>query len=221
MRGVVISASLACLLSGVPAFAQQPPAQQPPVKPPAQQPPVKPPAQQPPATPPAQTPPAPQPPAPFPQGAKIAFVDLQRVVSESAEGKTSSARVNALIQKKQSESAERTKQLQANQQKLQQSGGLLSDAARAQLEKEIEKQQVDAQRFQQDAQAEINDLTQELQNEFIKRVRPILQQVATEKGLHALFNAEAGIAWADPGLDLTSEVVKKLDAGAPKPGAKN
>ena len=43
--------------------------------------------------------------------------------------------------------------------------------------------------------------------------------MATEKGLHALFNAqEAGFAWIDPGLDLTTEVIKKLDAVA-KPAA--
>src|SRR5262249_18206115 len=214
MRRVVTVASLALFLSGALAelYAQQPPAQQPPAKPPSQ----------PPATPPAQTPaaPAPQPPAPFPQGAKIGFVDIQRVVNESTSGKASSAKVNALVQKKQAEGVEKNKQLQANQQKLQQSGGVLSDTARAQLEKEIERQQVEAQRFQQDAQQEINELTQELQNEFIQKVRPVLQQVATEKGLHALFNADAaGVAWADPGLDLTNDVVRKLDAGAtPKPG---
>src|SRR5262249_35400716 len=211
MRRVVTVASLALFLSGALAelYAQQPPAQQPPAKPPSQ----------PPATPPAQTPaaPAPQPPAPFPQGAKIGFVDIQRVVNESSEGKASTAKVNALIQKKQNEGVEKNKQLQANQQKLQQSGGVLSDTARAQLEKEIERQQVESQRFQQDAQAEINELTQELQSEFIKKVRPVLQQVATEKGLHALFNADAsGVAWADPGLDLTGDVIKKLDASTPK-----
>ena len=47
--------------------------------------------------------------------------------------------------------------------------------------------------------------------------------MATEKGLYALFNAqEAGFAWIDPGLDLTTEVIKKLDAiakptASPKP----
>ena len=77
---------------------------------------------------------------------------------------------------------------------------------------------MDAQRFQQDAQAEINEMQQELQNEFIKKVTPILQQVAIDKGLYALFNAqEAGFAWVDPGLDLTTEVIKKLDAATPKP----
>ena len=54
-----------------------------------------------------------------------------------------------------------------------------------------------------------------MQNEFVKKLQPIIEQIANEKGLHIVFNAaESGIAWAAPGLDLTADVVKKLDATA-------
>ena len=76
----------------------------------------------------------------------------------------------------------------------------MNEAARAQLEKEIERQTQGAERFQQDAQAEINELQQEVQNEFLKKLLPIVEQLAMEKGLHLVFNAsESGIAWADAG----------------------
>ena len=141
----------------------------------------------------------------------------------SADGKAAVARVNALIQKKQTENGDKAKLLQGNQQKLQTSGSVMNETARVQLEKEIEKQTKDAERFQQDAQAEINELQQEVQNEFVKKLSPIIEQIAVEKGLQIVFNlAEAGVAWATPGLDLTGEVIKKLDAvakpaTAPKP----
>ena len=93
----------------------------------------------------------------------------------------------------------------------------MNEAARVQLEKEIEKQTKEAERFQQDAQAEINELQQEVQNEFVKKLSPIVEALANEKGLHLVFNAsESGIAWAAPGLDLTPDVIKRLDA-QPKP----
>jgi Skp family chaperone for outer membrane proteins len=220
MRGSAIAASLALSLmamSVAPVFAQQPPAQQPPAQakpaPPAQ-------PQTPPAQPPAPPAAAPaQPPVPFPQGAKIAFFNPQAVFQSSADGRAAVTRVNALIQKKQTENADKAKLLQGNQQKLQTSGSVMNEAARAQLEKEIDRQTKEAERFQQDAQAEINELQQEVQNDFVKKLQPILDQIATEKGLHILFNAvESGIAWAMPGLDLTADVVKKLDAMA-KPAA--
>lgn len=211
MRGFVTAVSLALLLNAAPTFAQQPAAQGKGMQP-AAQPAPKPPAQQPPAT------PAPAPPAPFPQDVKVAFINFQRIANESIDGKASTQKVQALIQRKQNEGADRSKQLQANQTKLQQSGGIMADEARAQLEKEIERQQIDVQRFQQDAQTEINELQQLLQNDFVRKITPVLEEVATEKKLQVLFNAtDAGFAWVDPALDLTTEVIQKLDAAAAKP----
>src|SRR4029079_14524919 len=166
------------------------------------------PAQTPPAQPPAPAPAAAQPPVPFPQGAKIAFFNPQAVFQGSADGRAAVTRVNALIQKKQTENADKAKLLQGNQQKLQTSGSVMNEAARTQLEKEIDRQTKEAERFQQDAQAEINDLQQEVQNDFLKKVNPVLEQVAKEKGVEIVLNAEAQIfAWANMGLDLSPDIV--------------
>jgi outer membrane protein len=223
MKGSAIVASLTCVLSAAPVFAQTPAQQPKPAQPPAT---AQPKPAQPPATTPAQpaapaaTMPPPQPPAPFPAGAKIAFFQPEVAFQNSTEGKAALARVQALVQKKQNENADKAKQLQANQQKLQTSGSVMNDAARSQLEKEIERQQKDAERFQQDAQAEINELQQEVQNDFVKKLSPIIDQLAAEKGLHLVFNAgQSGISWAAPGLDLTPDVIKKLDASKAAPSA--
>jgi Skp family chaperone for outer membrane proteins len=219
MRGSAIAASVALslfALSAAPVLAQTPAAPARPATTPAQLP--KPATAAPAPQSPAPSPIPAQPPAPFPTGAKIAFFNPQAVFQASAEGRAAVTRVNALIQKKQTENGDKAKLLQGNQQKLQTSGSVMNETARVQLEKEIEKQTKDAERFQQDAQAEINELQQEVQNDFVKKLAPILEQLAVEKGLHLLFNAsESGIAWAAPGLDLTPEVIKKLDAVA-KPG---
>jgi len=210
----VIAAALAVLMSAGAVFAQTPPA--------GQQPPPSTSSGQAPAPKPAPTAPAPaaaapaQPPLPFPAGAKIAYINPQRIFQESGEGKAGLTRVQAIIAKKQTEGQDRQKKLAADQQKLQTSGSVMNEAARAQLEKDIEKQQVDGQRFQQDAQAEINELQQEVQNEFIKKVSPIIEAVAKEKGLQLVFDLNnAGLAYFDPSLDLSSEVIKKLDSGKP------
>ena len=211
-RSVLSVLVLAFVLSAAPAFAQaaaQPPAAQPQ----------------------AQAAPVPQPPAAFPQGAKIGLVNLQQIAALSVDGKASTAKVQALITKKQGEAASKAKQLQDNQNKLQQSGALMNDAARAQLEKDIERQTVEQQRFEQDAQAEVMELQTQLQGTFQEKLFPILNQMVVEKGLHVLFSAaDAGIIAADPGIDLTLEAIKRFDAAtaskpaaaapAPAPGAK-
>jgi Skp family chaperone for outer membrane proteins len=171
---------------------------------------------------PAPTEPAPaaaQPPRPFPEGAKVAFINTQRIAGESAEGKAATTKLKALNDKKVQELNERQKQLQAQQQKLQSGGSVLSDAARGELEKSIEKMQVDIQRFTQDAQAEVQELNNQLQAEFERKLRPIIAAVSQEKGLLLVFGPDSGIVWADAGLDITADVIKRFDtpaAGAPK-----
>ena len=53
----------------------------------------------------------------------------------------------------------------------------------------------------------------DLMNEFYQKIVPVLETIAKEKGLHAIFSAQdAGAIYIHPGLDMTSEIVKKLDA---------
>ena len=194
MRAFVVAAALSVMLAAAPGFAQAPAAAPAPAPAP----------QEAPAQP------------PFPAGAKYAFINIQRIAAESAQGKTLSSRVQTLNTQKVTQLNDKNKALQTAQQKLDSGGSVLSDAARAQLEKDIDRQQTEIQRFTDDAQKEVQELQNELQAEFQQKLGPVIQQVAQEKKLEILFSAlDAGIVWADAGLDLTSEVIRRFDAANP------
>jgi len=222
----VIGAALAAVLAAGPVFAQTaPPPTNPPAQPPAN-PPAQPPAN-PPATPPAtapqtgapQTPaPAAQPPKPFPVGAKVALINLQAVASTSNEGKAASAKIQAFNTKKTAELTEKGKAAQALQTKLQQGGSVMSEQARAQAEKDLQKMQRELTALQEDAQQDLRELQESLQLEFQGRIAPIIEQVAMEKELHAVLGVEA-VVWGTSAIDITAEVIKRLDA-APKTAPK-
>jgi hypothetical protein len=77
---------------------------------------------------------------------------------------------------------------------------MLNEAARAELERNIDKEQKELQRSQQDAQEEVQQLQQDLQNGFQAKLLPIIQQVVNERKITILFSsADAGIVFADPG----------------------
>ncbi|MEO7134130.1 MAG: OmpH family outer membrane protein [Vicinamibacterales bacterium] len=214
MKAFVVVMALSVTLAAAPTFAQAPPAGAPA---PAPAKPLPAPA---PAAPAAQTPPAPK---PFPQGSKVAYVVLQRIANESADGRVATTRIQALQQKKAAELNDKNKQLTTAQQKLEKEGAVMSAAVGAELQKTIERLNVEVQRFTQDAQAEVQELQQSLQQEFQQRLEPVLQQVATDMGLQFVFNGpDAGLVWADAALDISSEVIKKLDSAKPsttKPAA--
>jgi outer membrane protein len=155
---------------------------------------------------------APQPPVPFPQDAKYAFIDVQQIASASAAGKAASAKLDELGKKKQAEIAEKNKQLQALTSKRDTSAGVMNDAARSQLDKDIDKLQRDIQFSQSNAQAEFNDMQTELQTEFQQKLIPVIEELAKEKGLYMIFTSESGFAYVHPGLNLSDEVIKRLDA---------
>lgn len=218
MRGTVITVALATMLGAGSALAMGQTTQPKPAPTqPAPKPATPPPAQTTPAQP-APTQPAmqPQPPAPFPAGAKIAYINLPVVAQNSTDGKSASTKIEDLQKKKQAELTEKNKQLQGAQQKLAQGGTVLADQARRQLEKDIDRLQREIQTDQQNAQAEVQELTQDLQEQFRQKLIPIIEQIGKERDLQVIFSvADAGMIWANPGLDLTQEVIRRLDTLKP------
>ncbi|MSO55434.1 MAG: OmpH family outer membrane protein [Acidobacteria bacterium] len=165
----------------------------------------------------AQAPPAVSaPPAPAPAPLRMAFLDLQRIAAESNEGKAANGRVQAVTQRKGAELQEKTKALTSNQQKLAQGGAVLNEAARAQAQKEIDRLTIEIDRFQQDANAEVQEMQQALQNEFQEKLRPIVDGLVRELSIGLLFSVgDAGALYVDPSLDVTAEVIKRFDAAKP------
>lgn len=164
---------------------------------------------------------APQPPKPFPEGSTLAYINVPRIAAESTEGKALNARAVALGDKRRAELNAKNTQLETARQKLG-SGGLLSEDARLATQKEADKLQVEIQRMQQDAEAELAELQQQLQLDFQRKLSPVIQQMVTEKKLHILFSqTDAGAVWWDSSLDLTGEAIKRFDAAmaAAKPPA--
>jgi outer membrane protein len=214
LKKMVVMIAMGVLLAATRGYAQAPAAPAPAT---GQKPPATPPAGVTPAPPPT---PAPKPPAPFPEGAKFAFIDIQAVASNSAEGKAATAKLDDLRKKKNAELLGKNNALKAMQDKLNAGGSVMSDQARGQLEKDIEKAQRDLQFAQQDAQTEVTDMTNQLQGDFQEKLNPVIEQLRTDKGLLMIFSIrDSGVVSAEPGLDLSLEVIKRFDA-ANKPAPK-
>ena len=50
--------------------------------------------------------------------------------------------------------------------------------------------------------------------EFRAKLTPVIDQVSKEKGLQFVFGLEqAAIVWWNPAVDISEDVVKRLDAG--------
>ncbi len=174
--------------------------------------------QTPPATPQSQplvfrpTAPKPQPAVTFPVDAKYAIVDAPAVAAASVIGKEASKKLNDLQSRKAADLQDKNKQLQALQTKRDTGGTVLNDAARLLLDKEIDKLQRDIQYATSSAQAELQDLNNELMADFTKKVEIAVQEIAKQKGLYIVFTADSGVAYVAPEINISDEVIKRMDA---------
>jgi outer membrane protein len=200
MRRMTIAVAVSALLVAGSALAQTPPPTQT-TPPPATQKPTL---------------PAPTaPPEPFPADAKIAFIDLQRVVAESSLGKQGQESMKALNEKLSSSLAAKNKEIQSLQDQIKQQQNVVSEAKLQEMMRNLDRLQREAQFQQQDAQVQVDQLNEELLKNFQDKVLPIVEAVRKEKGLWIIFalGDNSNIAAAHAGLDLSMEIVKRLDAG--------
>ena len=202
-----------------PGRGTTPPATQTPPRPQAPPPSTTPanPAQAP-ATPPAAAPKPPTPPVPFPADAKMGFVNMQQVVAESKLGKTGSARAKDLSDKKMAEIQAKNAAIQKLNQEVSAGANVLSAAVLAQKNSELAKAQNELQFMQQQAQTDVDNLQNELFNDFLEKVLPICEELRAEKNLWVIWNLGEGsnVTAVNKGLDLSDEIVKRLDVKFPK-----
>src|SRR5688572_9409168 len=98
-----------------------------------------PPAAPPQTPPPAALAPKPEAPRPYPEGAKIAYIDIQAVASTSVEGKAATGKLQELEKKKVAEITEKNKALESAKTKQSTGASIMNDSARLALEKEVDK----------------------------------------------------------------------------------
>jgi outer membrane protein len=169
----------------------------------------------PPATPQTATPPAPKPVAvPFPADAKVAFVNMQAIVNETKLGKAGQDQMKRMADQKTAEQTTLNKQIQTLQNELQTQSSILAPAVVTSKTADLDRMTRQAQFMQQQAQSDLETLQNRLFDDFTAKVLPVIEKLREEKGLWVIFAAGegTGIAAMHPGVDLSEEVVKRVDA---------
>src|SRR2546427_11033045 len=149
------------------------------------------------------------------QISKIAVVDFERAIVQSVEGKKSSGQFNAKLQSKQADAEKRQKELEDAQRKLQTQERTLSDTAKANLQKDIDRRTTELKRFNEDSQKELQSLRDELLRPIAERASAILNAIAAEQGYTVIVdisNPQNNVVWFNPKNDITEKLTRRIDA---------
>ena len=144
--------------------------------------------------------------------ARVAVIDVQKVLTTSNAGKAAYERLKKLqddrmarAQKMQEDMATLTNDI--NTKKLSLSEEKLTD-----LQKQLADKQVALQRFGQDADKEITDARDKALQELEGKIKPVIDGLGKEMGLAAIFNKfESGLVYASDAIDITDTVIKRFN----------
>ena len=114
-------------------------------------------------------------------------------------------------------SARWTPRIKTLQDELEKQGAVLSQEARDKKQQEIVRKSRERQAFLEDGQAEINRMreraqqqAQSINNEFQLKIRPIVEQVAKDKGFDLVLDSQVAYT-INKDFDITRDVIVKAD----------
>ena len=144
---------------------------------------------------------------------QVGAVNVSYIARTSRAGKAAIAALDAFGKQKSIEVQSKAAELQKQQAELQKQSASMSPRSAADLQRAFEKSKLEFDRFQQDAQAEIEAMQTKFDADFRMKLEPIVDEISKEKGLHFVFGLEqAAIVWWSPAVDISDECVKRLDA---------
>ncbi len=145
---------------------------------------------------------------------KVAVINMQRAVLETAEIKRASADLEAKYKPRQAQMEKTRKELEDIQQKLQSMAGKLTAEAEAELNIQAQRKQRDLQRMGEDLQAEVDQERNEILTKSGRRMQEVVRKIAEEKGVDIVVDVSNTI-YFKPALEITQEAVAAYDKSYP------
>jgi outer membrane protein len=145
---------------------------------------------------------------------KVAIINLQRAVLESAEIKKASAELEAKYRPRQQQMDKLQKDLQALQQNLQTNAGKLTPQAEADLTTQGQRKQRELQRLTEDLQADVERERNDILGKSSQRMQAVVKKLAEGKGIDVVVDI-SNTVYFKPDLEITTESIAAYDKEYP------
>jgi len=146
---------------------------------------------------------------------KIAYIDSQTILDQDPAARQAQRQFEASLATYQSEVQQMGEELQQLIEQYEQQQAMLSEEARANRQEQIRLKQTQYQQRIQELEQQAALRQAELVEPVMERITTIIDALRVEGGYSMIFDVAAqGIISADPTLDLTAEVIRRLQAAA-------
>ena len=145
----------------------------------------------------------------------VAVVDIQRVLGESAAGRSIQSQLEAERRKIRDQVSHLEDELKAGENDLRRQRSVLQPDQVSEQMQALQQKQANAQRIVQDRQEAFTKGENEAVNVVGDNMRDIVQQYAAERHIGMVLRKELVISMADKNMDITDEIISRLNAKLP------
>jgi outer membrane protein len=151
-----------------------------------------------------------------PTAARIAYIDVQRVLARSSAGVAAREQLEREKSGMQKEMDGKRQELEKLRDELEKKGPLMTADARREKQETFERKRRDAARMMDDFQKELEKKEQTLLQRVLQELSGVIDKVGKDKGYYMILEKRgASVLYASPDADLTDEVIRAYDTQAP------
>jgi outer membrane protein len=141
---------------------------------------------------------------------KLGYVDLQKVVTTSEQGKEAMKTLDSIEKAKNTLIVEKIKAIKKLEEDLAKQGAILTPEAKQKKQVEHDKLMLEYQKMRKDREDELKKNEAEFIQNIVLDVKKLLVTIAEEEGYTAIFN-EAVVIYMPDELNLTDRVIKQFN----------
>ena len=143
---------------------------------------------------------------------KIISIRYGDIVQASPLFKSGQAQFKAEFEKRKTDLEAEARKLQDDAKKFQKEADVMSSDARAKAEKDLQTRKIDFDYKQRQLGEDAQKRERELYDKLMAAIRAVVVQVAKEQSADLVLQDPV---FAAPGIDVTDEVIKRLQASTP------
>lgn len=148
------------------------------------------------------------------EAVKIGLVDLQKVLVESKKGREPLTKLKADMDAKNRDLDAQEKKIRQMVADLEKQQSVLSEAARKDKEKAIQKAKVDLNRTAEDLNREFGERERDVRQQLVREVTTVVQDYGKKNGYVLIIEVRAaGVMYSSEGADISKEIIAAYDGG--------
>jgi outer membrane protein len=141
---------------------------------------------------------------------KIGYVDMQKIIMESNQGKEAQKTLNSIEKVKTALIKEKVKEIKKLEEELAKQEAILTPETKEKKKAEHEKLMVEYQKMRKESEEELQKNEAELIQKIVLDIKGVLAGIAQEEGYTAILN-KAVVIYMPNELDLTDRVIRQFN----------